>query len=112
MENVLEAAYKITLSGEWQGTRIGVIGKQIIEAKSGHTLEDYSVQAGAAGLGKSAKTYFALDVYDDEEQKRKKIELTMFGEEEREILIGLLKAAVAIMEGNEFEFIATPKSEV
>lgn len=71
-----------------------------------HTGEEYSIKVGTNEYtDKYGRTFFNLNVYDDESEAKKEIEFEMHGGAEREILIGLLKSAVAVLEGNELGFV-------
>ena len=77
-----------------------------ITASPIHTGEEYSVEVGTNEYtDKYGRTVFKLSIYDDESETEKEIEFEMHGGAEREILIGLLKSAVAVLEGNELKFV-------
>jgi hypothetical protein len=78
------------------------VATDLISVECVHTCQPYAVEVGTnAGWvdGKGAKTYFRLFVRDDETDTDKEIEFTMIGESERNILAGLLEAAVGILNG-------------
>lgn len=75
-------------------------------ASSLHTGREYSIEVGTNEYtDKYGRTVFKLSVYDDESETEKEIEFEMHGGAEREILIGLLKSAVAVLEGDELKFV-------
>lgn len=68
-----------------------------------HTLAGYYVEVGLDDFNctdKSSKTYFRMGAKDDATDKNKEIELLLIGGAEREILIGLLEAAVELLKNN------------
>ena len=68
-----------------------------------HTLASYYVEVGFDDFNctdKSSKTYFRMGAKDDATDEDKEIELLLIGGAEREILIGLLEAAVGLLKND------------
>ena len=89
-----------------QDTRDNAFPVLKFAASSVHSGGEYSIEIGTNEYpDKHGFTLCKLSVDDDETGSKKELAFTMHGGAEREILIGLFKAAAAVLEGNELKFV-------